>query len=328
MRHRIGVDRMTWECDYPHSDSTWPNSAELLAHSLEGVPDDEIDKITHLNAMRALQLRPVQHPVAREVHRRRPQGRRRRCRHLDSQHGPRQGHALHGTRARCARWSRRRREVTHDQGRARTSTRQGDSRMAIRVVNVGTGLVGQEALRGLIDHPDTELVGHVVHDPDKAGRDVGELIGYPATGIVSTTDLDQALGCRARRRQLLLDHPRPAQGHAQRLRPHPVGGHRHRHHIGRRADPPDVGATRRARAVERGVPRRATARCSRRASTPGSSATTYPSCSAGAHAASTASGSTRWPSTNPAGRATSWPSSRSGSVCRSTRSCRWCTPMA
>ncbi len=65
--------------------------------------------------------------------------------------------------------------------------------MTVRVVNVGTGLVGQEALRGIIDHPDTELVGHVVHDPAKAGGDVGALIGYPDTGVIATTDLDQAL---------------------------------------------------------------------------------------------------------------------------------------
>ena len=58
MRHTVGIDRMTWECDYPHSDSTWPHSADLLAHSLEGVPDDEIDKITHLNAMRIYQFEP------------------------------------------------------------------------------------------------------------------------------------------------------------------------------------------------------------------------------------------------------------------------------
>jgi hypothetical protein len=58
LRHKVGIDRMTWECDYPHSDSTWPHSAELLAHSLEGVPDDEIDKITHLNAMRIYQFDP------------------------------------------------------------------------------------------------------------------------------------------------------------------------------------------------------------------------------------------------------------------------------
>jgi predicted TIM-barrel fold metal-dependent hydrolase len=58
MRHKVGIDRMTWECDYPHSDSTWPNSASLLAHSLEGVPDDEIDKITHLNAMKIYSFDP------------------------------------------------------------------------------------------------------------------------------------------------------------------------------------------------------------------------------------------------------------------------------
>jgi predicted TIM-barrel fold metal-dependent hydrolase len=58
LRHLVGIDRMTWECDYPHSDSTWPHSAELLAHSLEGVPDDEIDKITHLNAMKIYQFEP------------------------------------------------------------------------------------------------------------------------------------------------------------------------------------------------------------------------------------------------------------------------------
>jgi 4-hydroxy-tetrahydrodipicolinate reductase len=65
--------------------------------------------------------------------------------------------------------------------------------MAVRVVNVGTGLVGQEAARALIDGTDTELVGHVVFDPDKAGKDVGELVGYPATGVTATTDLDAAL---------------------------------------------------------------------------------------------------------------------------------------
>jgi iron complex outermembrane receptor protein len=31
-----------WECDYPHSDSTWPNSPEELARELIGIPDDEV----------------------------------------------------------------------------------------------------------------------------------------------------------------------------------------------------------------------------------------------------------------------------------------------
>jgi hypothetical protein len=51
-RHSIGVDTITWECDYPHSDTTWPKSPETLWPSLEGVPADEVNKITHLNALR------------------------------------------------------------------------------------------------------------------------------------------------------------------------------------------------------------------------------------------------------------------------------------
>jgi len=57
-RHHLNLDLVTWECDYPHSDSTWPNSPELLAESLEGIPDDEVDAITHRNAMRIFQYDP------------------------------------------------------------------------------------------------------------------------------------------------------------------------------------------------------------------------------------------------------------------------------
>jgi len=55
-RHAIGVDSITWECDYPHSDSTWPNAPEILSRSLEGIPDDEVRKITHENALRHFRL--------------------------------------------------------------------------------------------------------------------------------------------------------------------------------------------------------------------------------------------------------------------------------
>ncbi len=57
-RHDVGLDKITWECDYPHSDSTWPESPERLMQSLAGVPDDEIDAITHLNAMRLFHYDP------------------------------------------------------------------------------------------------------------------------------------------------------------------------------------------------------------------------------------------------------------------------------
>jgi predicted TIM-barrel fold metal-dependent hydrolase len=57
-RHRIGVDNILWECDYPHSDSSWPNSPELAAKQLDGVPDDEVNKITHENAMKLFSWDP------------------------------------------------------------------------------------------------------------------------------------------------------------------------------------------------------------------------------------------------------------------------------
>jgi hypothetical protein len=49
---------VTWECDYPHSDSNWPQSPEVFAQSIIGASDEEIDKITHLNAMRHFHYDP------------------------------------------------------------------------------------------------------------------------------------------------------------------------------------------------------------------------------------------------------------------------------
>ena len=57
-RHAIGMDNITWECDYPHSDSSWPHSPESVIKQLDGVPDVEINKITHENAMRVFRYDP------------------------------------------------------------------------------------------------------------------------------------------------------------------------------------------------------------------------------------------------------------------------------
>jgi predicted TIM-barrel fold metal-dependent hydrolase len=54
----LNVDMITWECDYPHSDSTWPTAPEAAMRYLSGLPDGDIDKITHLNAMRIFQFDP------------------------------------------------------------------------------------------------------------------------------------------------------------------------------------------------------------------------------------------------------------------------------
>jgi len=67
LRHEIGVDNISWEMDYPHSDSVWPHAPEELSEvfGAENVPDDEIDKITHRNAMRWYSFDPFAH-VPRE----------------------------------------------------------------------------------------------------------------------------------------------------------------------------------------------------------------------------------------------------------------------
>jgi predicted TIM-barrel fold metal-dependent hydrolase len=57
-RRAIGMDNITWECDYPHSDSSWPHSPESVIKQLDGVPDDEINKITYENATRIFRYDP------------------------------------------------------------------------------------------------------------------------------------------------------------------------------------------------------------------------------------------------------------------------------
>ena len=41
LRDVIGVDNMMWGSDYPHSESTFPQSQKILAEILAGVPDGE-----------------------------------------------------------------------------------------------------------------------------------------------------------------------------------------------------------------------------------------------------------------------------------------------
>jgi 4-hydroxy-tetrahydrodipicolinate reductase len=68
------------------------------------------------------------------------------------------------------------------------------ARRPYRVVQWSTGSVGASALRAIIEHPDLELVGVLVSDPAKVGRDAGELCGVGATGVIATDDVDAVLG--------------------------------------------------------------------------------------------------------------------------------------
>ena len=60
--------------------------------------------------------------------------------------------------------------------------------MTKRVVVWGTGNVGRPAVRAVVAHHDLELVGVVVANPDKVGRDAGEIAGIAPTGVVCTDD--------------------------------------------------------------------------------------------------------------------------------------------
>ena len=52
----------------------------------------------------------------------------------------------------------------------------------------GPGSMGVIALRGVIDHPELQLVDLVVHSDAKAGRDAGELCGVAPVGVTATQD--------------------------------------------------------------------------------------------------------------------------------------------
>jgi len=58
---RAGLTNMTWECDYPHSDSDWPESPEVTLAGMKELDDDMIRSITHRNAMRLFSFDPFSH---------------------------------------------------------------------------------------------------------------------------------------------------------------------------------------------------------------------------------------------------------------------------
>jgi predicted TIM-barrel fold metal-dependent hydrolase len=52
----VGVDNITFETDYPHTDSTWPETKAVAEQLMAGVPQDAVDKIMRTNALRMLGL--------------------------------------------------------------------------------------------------------------------------------------------------------------------------------------------------------------------------------------------------------------------------------
>jgi hypothetical protein len=69
--------------------------------------------------------------------------------------------------------------------------------MTLRVVQWATGGVGVAAIKGVLEHPDLELVGCWVHSEAKSGKDVGELIGGESLGVAATNSVDEILALDA-----------------------------------------------------------------------------------------------------------------------------------
>lgn len=68
---------------------------------------------------------------------------------------------------------------------------------ALKVIQWATGTVGMHAVRAVFDTPGLELVAAYAYNPDKAGRDVGEICGIAPTGVLVSTDRDQVIAMPA-----------------------------------------------------------------------------------------------------------------------------------
>jgi hypothetical protein len=69
----------------------------------------------------------------------------------------------------------------------------------IATVVWGTGNVGRAAIRAVDAHPALKLTAVVVHNPEKVGRDAGDLAGMDAElGITATNDIDAVLAASPR----------------------------------------------------------------------------------------------------------------------------------
>jgi predicted TIM-barrel fold metal-dependent hydrolase len=47
---RFGADHIMIEVDYPHADSTWPDTQALVEARIGGLPDRIVEQLTHENA--------------------------------------------------------------------------------------------------------------------------------------------------------------------------------------------------------------------------------------------------------------------------------------
>ena len=135
LRDRIGMDIIAWECDYPHTDTTWPESPEFAWAEFQDsrCTDGEIHKITWENACRFFSWDPFKHTQkGAGVRRGIASGDARRGRDPDVQ----------GRVARAQRGSRHRRNLIGGAGPSRRPREHEDAQAGTQPIHrlVGPGL--------------------------------------------------------------------------------------------------------------------------------------------------------------------------------------------
>jgi len=71
------------------------------------------------------------------------------------------------------------------------------SQKTYRVIQWATGVVGKASLRHFIENPIIDLVGVLVTNPEKVGKDAGDLAGLPKTGVLATNDVEKIIALDA-----------------------------------------------------------------------------------------------------------------------------------
>jgi 2,4-diaminopentanoate dehydrogenase len=71
------------------------------------------------------------------------------------------------------------------------------SQKKYRVIQWATGVVGKTSLKHFIENPIFDLVGVLVTNPEKVGKDAGDIAGLPKTGVLATNDVEKIIALDA-----------------------------------------------------------------------------------------------------------------------------------
>ena len=71
------------------------------------------------------------------------------------------------------------------------------SQSIYRVIQWATGQVGKVAIRHIMENPTLELVGVLVTNPEKVGKDAGDIAGIAPVGVIATNDVERIVAMDA-----------------------------------------------------------------------------------------------------------------------------------